>query len=214
MKEDTTRPKLFIGIDIHKRSWKIKTATDLFAGKSFTCPPDAHTLRKYVENNFPDYEVSCAYEAGCCGYDAHRTFISFGWNSMVVNPADIPRTLKSQYQKTDKIDAALICRELKDGRLHSICIPDPKREALRCLFRRRNDLVKDFRKVKSKIIMQLLYLGIKIPKEHDNSHWTHAFRNWIRSLDLGFTTSDYSLQNRLDHFEFLDKNIREVSNQL
>lgn len=214
MKEDTATTKLFIGIDIHKRSWKIKTATDLFDGKSFTCPPSPDKLKQWVDKHFAGYEVSCAYEAGCCGYHAHRSFISYGWNSIVVNPADIARTQKSQYQKTDKIDAALICRELKDGRLKSITIPDPKREALRALFRRRNDLVKDFRKIKSTIIMQLLYLGVEIPQEHDNSNWTHAFRNWIRSLDLGFITSDFSLQNRLGHFEFLDKNIREVSNQL
>jgi len=92
-------------------------------------------------------EVSCAYEAGCCGYAAHRAFESYGWTSIVVNPADIARTNKSQYQKTDKIDAALICRELKDGRLNGITIPDKDREALRCLFRRRNDLVKDFRAI-------------------------------------------------------------------
>ena len=102
MKENTVLPKLFIGIDIHKRSWKIKTVTDLFDGKSFTCPPNAHELKKWVDKNYPLYSVSCAYEAGCCGYIAHRTFLQFGWSSKVVNPADIARTNKSQYQKTDK----------------------------------------------------------------------------------------------------------------
>ena len=164
MKEDTTRRKLFIGIDIHKRSWKIKTSTDLFDGKSFTCPPDPDALKKWVENNYSDYSVTCAYEARCCGYAPHRTFIKYGWDSLVVNPADIARTNKSQYQKTDKIDAAMICRELKDGRLHSITVPDTKREALRCLFRRRVELVKDFRRIKSTIIMQLLFLGSKSQK--------------------------------------------------
>ncbi|WP_162558670.1 hypothetical protein [Robertkochia solimangrovi] len=36
------------------------------------------------------------YEAGCCGYSAHRSFISFGWNSLVVNPADIHRKGKER----------------------------------------------------------------------------------------------------------------------
>ena len=30
--KDTARPKLYIGLDIHKRSWKIHTSTDLFDG--------------------------------------------------------------------------------------------------------------------------------------------------------------------------------------
>lgn len=33
-------PKLFIGIDIHKRSWKVHFRTDLFNGKHMTMPPD------------------------------------------------------------------------------------------------------------------------------------------------------------------------------
>ena len=152
-----SRPKLFIGIDIHKRSWKIQTATDMFSGKGFSQEPKAIVLKRYVDKNYPGYQVHCAYEAGCCGYSAHRLFESYGWKSLVVNPADISKTGKSQYQKTDKIDARLICRELKDGRLESIRVPDKEREQLRSLFRRRNELVKDFRKVKSRLKAQLLF---------------------------------------------------------
>ena len=62
--------------------------------------------------------------------------------------------------------------------------------------------------------MQLLYMGIHIPEQHDNSNWTHAFRNWIRSLELEFHTGNFALQNLLEEFEFIDKNIRTVSNEL
>ncbi len=65
--QQTALPKLFIGIDIHKRSWKVHCATDLFAGKSFSMRPDPKQLKDYVSKHFPDYEVSTAYEAGCCG---------------------------------------------------------------------------------------------------------------------------------------------------
>ncbi|WP_162558729.1 hypothetical protein [Robertkochia solimangrovi] len=40
----TASAKLFIGFDIHKRSWKVHCSTDLFAGKSFSMPPDALQL--------------------------------------------------------------------------------------------------------------------------------------------------------------------------
>src|SRR5690606_34205793 len=72
--EPTAQPKLYIGIDIHKRSWKIHCATDLFSGKSFTMPPDPKVLEAYVSKHFSGYEVTTAYEAGCCGYYAHRSF--------------------------------------------------------------------------------------------------------------------------------------------
>jgi transposase len=213
-KKVTTNSNLYIGIDIHKRSWKIQLATDDFWGKTYTMPPDSGVLKEYVDKYYSGYKIMVAYEAGCCGYKPQRDFSSFGWEALIINPADISRTNKSQYQKTDKIDAALICRELKDGRLQSIQIPDTQREALRCLFRRRVELVKDFRSIKSTIIMQLLYLGIKIPEEHDNSNWTHSFRDWILKLDLNYSTSNYSLRNRLEHFKFIDLHIREVSNEL
>jgi transposase len=108
------------------------------------CPLTRNNCIKYVLH-FPGHEVSVAYEAGCCGYHAHRCFEGYDWRSLVVNPADIHRKGKERHTKTDRIDAQLISRELKDGRLESIIVPDKKREELRSLFRRRNDLVKDFR---------------------------------------------------------------------
>ncbi|WP_282018577.1 hypothetical protein [Salegentibacter mishustinae] len=82
-------------------------------------PPEPDKLYAYVQKYFPDYQVTTAYEAGCGGYSAHRSFETYGWKSLVVNPADIHRKGKERYTKTDRIDAQLICRELKDGRLDS-----------------------------------------------------------------------------------------------
>jgi transposase len=206
--------KLYIGIDVHKRSWKIHTSTDLFDGSGYSVPPDAFALKKFVDRQYQDYQVYCVYESGCCGFSHHRLFESFGWHSMVTNPADIRRPSKTKFQKTDKIDARLLCRELKDGRLTGIHVPIVEREQLRCLFRRRNELVKQMRKVKTQIWMQLLYLGIKIPPEFDNSHWSHKFRNWLQSLKFNYATMDYCFATRLDTFVFLDKQIRNVSTAL
>ena len=92
---------------------------------------DPKLLLKYVSKHFPEHEVSTAYEAGCCGYRAHRCFEGYGWRSLVVNSADVHRKGKEKHTKTDRIDAQLIVRKLKDGRLDSIAIPGMKREELR-----------------------------------------------------------------------------------
>ena len=212
--QQTAHPKLYIGIDIHKRSWKVHCATDLFAGKSFSMSPDPMKLQTYVSKHFREYEVTTAYEAGCCGYYAHRCFEGFGWCSFVVNPADIHRKGKEQHTKTDKIDAQLIARELKDGRLESIVIPDQQREELRSLFRRRNDLVKDFRRVKSYIKMQLLYFGVKEPEEFDNDHWSHKYRKWLDDMVFAHPTAKATLDSRMRFFRFVDQELRDVSTQL
>ena len=207
--------KLYIGLDIHKRSWKIHTATDLFDGKTITSKPCPEALKTYVDKNYSDDQVSIAYEAGCFGYSVHRAFVSYGWRSLVVNPADISKTGKSHYQKTDAIDARLICRELKDDRLHSIEIPSVEREQLRCLFRRRVALVKDFRAIKTQIKMQLLYLGITVPDEFDKqAKWSKAFVSWIESQSCQYSTATETLQSQLSQYVFIDQQIKQVSNQI
>ena len=210
----TATPKLFIGIDIHKRSWKIHCSTDLFSGKSFSMAPDPELLRKYVDKHFAGHEVNVVYEAGCCGYHAHRCFEGYGWRSMVVNPADVHRKGRELHAKTDMIDAQLLSRELKDGRLDSIHVPGKEREQLRSLFRRRNDLVKDYRRIKSYIKMQLLYFGIKEPEEFDNDHWSHKYRKWLDDLVFGYPTAKATLESRMRFFRFVDQELRDVSTQL
>lgn len=212
--QQTAHPKLFIGIDIHKRNWKVHCSTDLFMGKSFSMSADPEKLLAYVSKHFHGHQVTTAYEAGCCGYYAHRCFESYGWQSLVVNPADIHRKGKEQHTKTDKLDAQLIARELKDGRLESIIIPDKEREELRSLFRRRNDLVKDFRRVKSYIKMQLLYFGIKEPEEFDNDHWSHKYRNWLDNMVFEYPTAKATLDSRLRFFRFVDQELRDISTEL
>ena len=210
----TALPKLYIGIDIHKGSWKVHCATDLSMGRTFSMFPDAHQLRQYVNKHFGDHQVSTVYEAGCCGYSAHRQFCSYGWSSLVVNPADVFRKGKERHVKTDTIDAQLLARELKDGRLQSIEVPDPKREQLRSLFRRRNDLVKDMRRVKSYIKIQLLYYGIGVPEGYDNDHWSHGFRDWLDNLEFGYQTGKEVLESRMRSFRFIEQEFRDVSTQL
>jgi len=212
--QDTASPKLFIGIDIHKRSWKIFTATDLTTGKGHTIRPYPEELRKFVHKHYPDYQVQTAYEAGCCGYSAHRAFCGYGWQSIVFNPADLSRTGKMQYQKTDGLDARLICRELKDGRLSSIGVPDREREHLRSLFRRRNDLVKELRRIKSQIKSGLLYHGIKLPVEFDQNNWSKSFLKWLWDQDYGEPTLQETMESRLSQYDFLEKELRHISNGL
>ena len=139
--QTTALSKLFIGMDVHKKSWTLQLRTDLFVYKTFTMPPSCDSLASYVQKNFPNHEVTCCYEAGCCGYWIARSLQSRGWKVLVVNPADVPRTDKQGWQKTDKIDCRNLCKQLQTDNLKSICIPPEQQEQLRTLFRRRIHLV-------------------------------------------------------------------------
>ena len=54
----TAIPKLYIGMDIHKKSWSVHFRTDLFDHRGFTMPPEASRLADYVEHHFAEHEVS------------------------------------------------------------------------------------------------------------------------------------------------------------
>jgi len=69
----------------------------------------------------------------------------------------IPRPSKSKFMKTDKIDAKNIAQQLKSGNLKKITIPEPVRESLRALTRQRTAVVRDYRRIKSRIKSLLTY---------------------------------------------------------
>ena len=168
-------------MDVHKKSWTVHFKTDLFDNKTVTMPAEPASLIKYVEKNFEGHEISCCYEAGCCGYWIARALKEKDWQVSVVNPADVPRNNKQDWQKTDKIDSRNLCKHLSDGNLKGIYIPDEQQEQLRSLFRRRIHLARHLRSIKNHIKSQLLYYGIKLPQKYDSPNWSREqlFRTLI-----------------------------------
>lgn len=47
--EQTVTPKLYIGIDIHKLSWKVHCATDISSGNTFSMKSEPIILKAYVD---------------------------------------------------------------------------------------------------------------------------------------------------------------------
>jgi transposase len=122
-------------MDIHKKTFRVHIDTDLCHHKNFSMESDETILQQYVQKHFPDHEVHLIYEIGCCGYGVARYFLNLGWTVMVVNPADIPRSDKHQYQKSDKIDARMLCKLYKENQLKNIYIPSEKEDFLKMLLR-------------------------------------------------------------------------------
>lgn len=216
MKETQTKtePKISIGIDFHKKTWRVHFRSDLFSGNPFSMEPDPEALYKKVSKDYPTHKVEVVYECGCFGYWAHRKFESYGWTSYVVNPADLPRISKQKFQKTDTIDARNLSKLLQLGLLRSVSIPGVKREQFRSLFRRRKDLVRYARSIKVRIKNQLIYYGRKIPSELDNASWSHKFRDWLRELDWEHETVRQMFLSSLKQEEYLHYEINQVSTQL
>jgi transposase len=52
IQETVNKPKLYIGVDIHKKSWSVTIRTDIMEHKNYSMPPNAEDLFQYVEKNF------------------------------------------------------------------------------------------------------------------------------------------------------------------
>lgn len=210
----TATPKLFIGMDVHKKSWTVHIKTDLFDYKTLSMPPSPDALVAYVQKHLPGHEIICCYEAGCFGYWIARNLQQHGWQVKVVNPGDVPRTAKQDWQKTDKIDSRYLSKHLQAGNLNCITIPGEEQEQLRSLFRRRIHLVRQLRTVKNHIKSQLLYYGIQIPPQYDNANWSGEMKQWVESISWKFSTCLTVTISRLKQLNFLRSEMLQISNEL
>lgn len=190
----TASPKIYIGLDIHKKTWTVSIQTELFFHKTYSMPSKSSDLYDYVEKNFPNHEVNLVYEAGCCGFSVARYFLNLGWNVLVVNPADVKTGDKQKYQKTDALDAKNLSNQLKAGTLIGINIPTEAEDQFTSLARHRTQVTKKLRQTKSHIKSLLLFHGIEIPEEYDNSNWANGFIEWLENLKFSTTCGDLALQ--------------------
>lgn len=44
---------IFVGIDVHLKSWKVTVMAGDFHYKTFSSPPDSNSLCNYLKTNFP-----------------------------------------------------------------------------------------------------------------------------------------------------------------
>jgi transposase len=207
-------PKLYIGLDVHKKTWSAHFKTDICDHKGMSIPPSFDFLYNYVRNHFSGHEVHLVYEAGCCGFSAARQSLNCGWNTVVVNPADISSNDKDNYTKTDKKDALSMSKLLQQGMLHSIYIPTEQKEQLNMLLRQRNIVTKSLRRIKSQIKGYLLYSGIEIPVAYDNANWSIAFKEWLSGLQFSHSTGKLTLDYKLAELKLYYSQYLQIANDL
>jgi transposase len=205
-KIDFSNQNIYVGFDVHLKSWKVTILTEKVAVKTFSQDPNPELLFQYLRRNFPGGTYYSAYEAGFCGYWIHNKLISLGVNSIVVNPADIPTTNKERVQKEDKRDSKKIARSLRNGDLKPIYVPGLKTLEDRGLLRTRATMVKDLTRFKNRIKSFLYFHGIDFPDSFSNpkSHWSKRFITWLESIEL----SEESGKITLNSFIHQSKNLR------
>lgn len=174
---------IYVGLDAHKKDWKVTIMHEKIVCKTFTQPPDPDILVSYLKRNYPGANYYSAYEASYCGFWIHNRLTALGVTNIVVNPADIPTSDKDRKQKEDKRDSRKIAKELANNNLQGIYVPSNKTLEDRSLVRLRGTLQKDLTRNKNRMKFQLYFYGIQFPSEFANSsYWSNKFIMWINSL--------------------------------
>ena len=205
-KLDFNGQNIYVGFDVHLKSWKVTILTEKLTHKTFSQDPNPKILYDYLEKNFPGASYHSAYEAGFCGYWIHNRLKAFGVNSIVVNPADIPTTHKEKVQKEDARDSRKIARELRNGNLTPIFVPMLKTLEDRSLVRNRSALVKDLARNKNRVKSFLHFHGIELPEKYNKSknNWSNQFVIWLDSIEM----EELSGKQALESLVLSSKNLR------
>ena len=208
---------IFVGIDVHLKSWTVSILTERLTHKTFTQPASSEVLNSYLKSNFPGGTYHSVYEAGFSGLWAHYKLKEMGINSIVVNPADVPTTQKEQLQKDDPTDSRKLARSLRSGDLRAIYIPSPATLEDRSLIRMRASMVKDMVRFKQRIKSFLYFYGISYPQEFERAgtHWSKRFMKWLKEgVSLQHESGNQALRILVEEAEQQRKLLLEVTRKV
>jgi len=215
-KIDFNGQNIYIGFDVHLKSWSVTILTEKLTHKTFSQPPKPEALHHYLVKTFPGGTYYSAYEAGFCGYWIHNRLVGLGINSIVVNPADIPTTGKEKVMKTDSRDSIKIARSLRNGDLKPIFVPSLTTLEDRGLVRMRAILIKDLTRYKNRVKSFLYFHGIDYPDIYNKSqgHWSNRFIKWLEDLEFNDLTAKATLSALLEQSSSLRGAVLKITKQV
>ena len=151
-----------VGIDVHKKNWKITVRSNGTLLKRMSVDPSPAVLQASLNNAFPNGTFHSVYEAGFSGYWAHRELAKRGIANIIVNPADVPTSGKEKDRKDDPVDSNKLSRELDKGSLMGIFIPTEEQEGMRSFSRLLHQYRKRGTQIKNRIKGFLHFVGVTI----------------------------------------------------
>lgn len=213
IKQKEEQIELFIGIDIHLKSWHVTICSKTMILQSFSQPPEVEALLKYLRKHYPNCIYNSVYEAGFSGFWIHRKLVSSGINNIVVNPSDVPTTDKEKRQKRDKVDSLKLAMTLRSTSLKGIYVPSIEEQEDRSLIRIRKQLVHDVSRYKNRIKSHLYFKGITIPEEflRSSGYWKKSFKQWLNEKQLATPIGSIALKKQLDALYKLEDQLKEIN---
>jgi transposase len=214
--EDTT----FVGLDVHKNS--IHVAVLLPGQDSPVEWTEAHTieairrLARKLHRSAPG-SVECCYEAGPTGYVLQRRLRELGVGCTVIAPSLTPIRPGCR-TKTDRRDARKLAELHRARLLTEVHPPSESDEALRDLFRCREDARQDLTRARHRMSKFLLrrHCIYRLTKHHWGTRhmaWLRALRFEDRPSQAVFESYLFSLDQLTERLAQLDRALGEAAQE-
>lgn len=201
----------YCGMDIASKSSYLyvtdKNGRKLMSGEVATTREGfGERLKRFVGRG-----LAVAIEAGNQTAWIYKALVELGAKVTVVNPTKVKLIAESR-QKTDKIDAKILCELLRLNALpHPVHMPGEKARALRGLLVARRQLVSARTKLCNVVRGMVRQEGTLLP-----ARALSAFVGWKQLMGKGFSQPHLAaiVSSYYDAFISLTKSIRELDNEL
>ena len=208
--KDYTGKKIYLGIDVHKKTYAVTALCEKIVVKKATLPANPEGLVVFCTKFFPGAKIESAYEAGFSGFYLHRILEKNSIKNLVVHAAGIEVAVGDRV-KTDKRDSLKIATQLEANRLKGIHVPSEEREEKRALTRLR-DTVVEHRTTTANQIKSLLHQhGLISPIAQKK-----VCPKWIESLKT-LPMRDglrYALNHLVDMWQQLNVRIKAIETEM
>jgi Transposase and inactivated derivatives len=207
---------IYIGIDVHLKTWHITIITESGYKSKFSQPSSARALFEHLKKHYPNGNYQAVYESGFSGFATYYALAELGINCKVIHAADVPTTQYENVMKTDSVDSEKLAKGLKAGVLRGIYIP--RKEILddRSLIRLRKTIQNQLGGYKSRIKHLLHSNGVSYPDcfAPRGTHWSRRFMSWLREDVVLLSSSRNSLDMLLDQVESLRGNLLKATRKI
>ena len=194
---------VFVGIDLHKRNWKVTLRTEDDEVTTCTVPGKWEALRDVlVRYKDSARKVRVVYEAGCFGFWLCDRLVGWGCECIVTPPSRMPQEAGNRV-KTDRKDSKKLAYMLAKGMLKEVYVPTKQERYHRQVARTRRQLIRHRVRVQNQIKAQASFYGIELPERRGK--WTKTFAENLWRLDFGDRFMNESFRSLLKLYEDTSK---------
>jgi transposase len=204
----TENDELYVGIDVHKKSYHIAFWLNEAPAIDFVTPADNKKIVQILKR-FSNAVKLIVYEAGPTGYSLARLLQQNKLPVKIAAPSMTPRQAAPQ-SKTDSLDCKKLAKYAAKGMLKYITIPTKQQEADRQLTRMRQLLVEKQKRVKLQIKSFLLQHGI--PQPHGLTSWSNQSIEKLAKIIIAKQLR-YCLDMLLEQLHFLKAQISKLQEE-